>query len=128
MPRFTILLHETPRDYPRPCHWDLLLDRGEHLRAWALAQPPTVDRTVEADELPPHRKAYLDYEGPVSDNRGVVTQLDTGQYTLDVDEPNTIEGELMGGDLNGRFSLTRREDNSTTWRFHLFSSTSERGM
>jgi len=119
MPRFTVLLHETPPDYPRPRHWDLLLARGAYLQTWALAQPPTNDTPIVADELPPHRLMYLDYEGPISGERGKVTQVDTGEYTLDTDQPDVIKGELFGGALNGRFCLTRSDGNAQMWEFRF---------
>lgn len=83
--RFALLRHEVPADFRRGSHWDLLLEREVVCWTWALEelpagiegdQGPTV---VEALRLPDHRKHYLEYEGPVSKDRGVVTRVLEGQ-------------------------------------------------
>ena len=63
--RFTILEHDHPH-----LHWDLLLDAGDALRTWRLLSPPACLQWIAAEQLPDHRRLYLDYEGPVSGNRG----------------------------------------------------------
>ena len=65
MSRFVILEH----DYPVQ-HWDLMLEAGDVLRTWRLIAPPDKTQAVAAESLGDHRLAYLDYEGPVSGNRG----------------------------------------------------------
>jgi len=35
-------------------------------------------RAIVAERLPDHRRAYLSYEGPISDNRGRVVRVDAG--------------------------------------------------
>ena len=54
-------------------HWDLMLDTGETLRTWRLE--PALPGVIRAEPLGNHRRAYLDYEGPVSGNRGSVQRL-----------------------------------------------------
>jgi len=85
-----VLKHETPTGYEQSRHWDLMLedDRGS-LRTWSLAEAPCLDRQIYADELPPHRIEYLDYEGPISSDRGDVTRIMQGDY---VDTPS---GQLI---------------------------------
>jgi len=73
--RFTILEHDHPH-----LHWDLLLDAGDALRTWRLLSPPACLQWIAAEQLPDHRRLYLDYEGPVSGNRGYVVQTHTGLY------------------------------------------------
>jgi hypothetical protein len=82
VPRFVILEHDHPQ-----LHWDLMLEFGEALRTWRLAEPPEPGRTVAAEAIGDHRRLYLDYEGPVSGNRGQVRRWDSGTY----------EGELPVG-------------------------------
>ena len=52
-----------------------------------------------ATRLPDHRLAYLEYEGPVSGNRGVVRRIDSGKYEID---GNTIrfQGNIWHGTIN----------------------------
>lgn len=92
MPRYALLRHEVPDDFGRLSHWDLLLEAGDTCRAWAIdtlprAWPrewsgadPTTDEPIVATPLEPHRLLYLDYTGPVSGNRGHVTQLAAGEF------------------------------------------------
>jgi hypothetical protein len=75
MPRYAILTHDHPF-----LHWDLLLEEGDHLRAWRLLVEPTFDVPIAAQALPDHRRMYLDYEGPVSNDRGTVARWDHGEY------------------------------------------------
>lgn len=84
MPRFVILEH----DWPTP-HWDLLFEAGPVLKAWRLLAEPTAGRTVPAEPNFDHRLLYLDYEGPVSNNRGTVHRHDSGTY-----DGNLERGEL----------------------------------
>ena len=53
------------------------------LRTWACEQLPTANNeSVAAEQLEDHRLAYLDYEGPVSGNRGNVMRIDAGEYEV----------------------------------------------
>ncbi len=75
MPRFVILEHDHPE-----LHWDLMLEAGDVLRTWRLAAPPWPGERVRAEASFDHRTRYLDYEGPVSGNRGTVTAWDRGTF------------------------------------------------
>jgi hypothetical protein len=75
MPRFVVLEHDHPF-----LHWDLMLEAAGALRTWRLADPPT--GPVSAEPLPDHRVEYLDYEGPVSGDRGQVRRWDAGMYEM----------------------------------------------
>ena len=76
--RFTILRHERPVEP----HWDLLLEISgqDPLLAWQIRESPDQwpGQTLTARRLPDHRRIYLDYEGPLSNDRGHVTRYDTG--------------------------------------------------
>ncbi|MCS7047501.1 MAG: hypothetical protein NZO58_14185, partial [Gemmataceae bacterium] len=74
MPRYVILEHDHPA-----LHWDFMLERGDVLRTWRLPAPPSIGK-IAAQALADHRRAYLDYEGPVSGNRGTVRRWDAGTY------------------------------------------------
>ncbi|MFG0266136.1 MAG: hypothetical protein ACF8AM_13475 [Rhodopirellula sp. JB055] len=100
--RFTVLHHRVPTatapqvtaapalsaqaTVARGDHFDWLFERssgGEKL--WTFATP--VIELVSADaipmtRLPDHRRLYLDYEGPVSNDRGVVTQVASGTHRV----------------------------------------------
>ncbi len=71
MPRFAILKH----DWPFP-HYDLMLESGDSLRTWRLKALWEEHEPFLAEELQNHRLAYLDYEGPLSNERGSVKRVD----------------------------------------------------
>ena len=54
-----------------------MLEAGDVLKTWALPQPPQPGVEMECTALADHRLAYLDYEGPLSGNRGAVTRWTT---------------------------------------------------
>lgn len=72
-----------PADSGRISHWDLLLEPptgfGDTLLTFASPTPPEawVTATI-VQQLPDHRHLYLDYEGPVSGNRGNVSRVLSG--------------------------------------------------
>jgi len=115
MPRYVILRHETPSGYERPCHWDFMLESGNVLRTWALQEEPHRGATVAAEALADHRLAYLDYEGPVSGNRGRVIRYDEGTYDLVCDTPTRVTVSLAGRALQCSATLERGPDDSPSW-------------
>jgi hypothetical protein len=113
MSRFVLLLHECPDDRPRATHCDLMLEDGAALRTWALSRLPhdwrllsadanliDATNTVDAEQLADHRLAYLDYEGPISGDRGAVHRLDQGTYQSGP-LPNhfILNGRLICGEI-----------------------------
>jgi hypothetical protein len=120
MPRFAILRHAGPRGV----HWDLLLETGESLRTWALEQEPAPGATIACQPLPDHRPLYLDYEGPVSGERGTVARWDRGMYEVESESTDELVVQLAGERLSGRTTLTREPGDSGAWKFFLYSSRS----
>ncbi len=115
MPRFAILQHEGPEGL----HWDLLLETGSVLRAWALPQPPAPGVELAARGLPDHRPLYLDYEGPISGGRGTVTAWDRGNYRCLRESDAELAIEFSGGKLRGGATLRRPPGTADPWRFRL---------
>lgn len=105
-PRFALLEHSWDG-----VHWDLLLERGGVLRTWALDGVPALGVERLGRPLPDHRLVYLDYEGPISGDRGSVRRVDGGEYG--VIEWSEGEGEgrirvrLRGRQLVGEVLLIR---------------------
>ena len=95
MPRYVILLHEVPAGQAvsggRGTHWDLMLEQDGRLRTWALATEPAGELSTRAEQLSDHRIAYLEYEGPVSGNRGSVRRWEAGEYELLAESPSRID-------------------------------------
>lgn len=109
MPRFVILEHDHPH-----LHWDLMLECGPALRTWRLAEPPAPGKAVAAEPLPDHRPVYLDYEGPVSGNRGQVRRWAAGDYQTLAEADGRWELELSGDQMSGPAELRR---SANGWQF-----------
>jgi len=111
--RFVVLEH----DYPE-LHWDFMLEVEGVLRTWKLSAPPQAGSRVEATASFDHRLLYLDYEGPVSGNRGQVVAWDRGTY----EEETGGSAERMVVRLHGqrlRGTATLKRDASLAWFLHL---------
>ncbi len=82
--RYVILRHEVPPEQSRASHWDLLVewDRDHLLLTWELENLPASGQLLSARPLAPHRRRYLDYEGPLTEGRGSVTRWDAGDYCM----------------------------------------------
>jgi hypothetical protein len=118
MPRFAILIHDHPA-----LHWDLMLENEAALRTWRLNRPPGDAGPIEAVPLPDHRLDYLDYEGPVSGNRGSVRRFDRGEYALVEETHEALVVELHGAILQGKATVQRHADSEEM----LFSFTPAMG-
>jgi hypothetical protein len=110
MPRFVILEHNHPE-----LHWDLMLESAGHLRTWRLAEAPRGKQLIAAQAIPDHRLAYLDYEGPVSGNRGTVRRWDGGNYRLEQDGEIGLILTMEGSRISGRTELLRLAEDR--WEF-----------
>jgi hypothetical protein len=102
IPRFVVLRHDHPA-----LHWDLMLEAGEVLRTWRLSAPLSPEGgAVEAAPSFDHRRMYLDYEGPVSGDRGSVVRQEHGTFTWLCDTAEEIVLRLEGAELRGTLVLT----------------------
>lgn len=119
MPCFVILLHRCPPDYVRPTHFDLMLEAGDVLRTWSLAELPSLDKSLVAEKLPDHRKEYLTYEGPLSGNRGEVSRCDAGEYETVCESAGRLTVRLHGTRLEGLLQLTASENDPHRWLVEL---------
>ncbi len=115
MPRFVILRHELPPGHDRGPHFDLMLEVGGALRTWSLPELPAVGEVIQADALPDHRLAYLDYEGPVSGNRGSVSRVEEGEYAVVTESGGLLTIQLAGKSLRGILELRQGESSDATW-------------
>jgi hypothetical protein len=120
MLRFAVLSHDHPA-----MHWDLLLQEGQVLRTWRLAHPPDTPGSIDAEPLPDHRLAYLDYEGPISGDRGQVTRWDRGEYVPLESSPHLLRLQIAGDRLQGIATLETTAD-SADWTFRLIADEDRR--
>lgn len=102
MPQFVLLEHDHPE-----LHWDFMLERGDALLTWRLDRIPAEAGEIAATSLPDHRIAYLDYEGPVSGNRGTVQRIDRGDFELLSSDRDSLSVCLDGSRLQGTVRLQK---------------------
>ena len=115
MPRFVILRHEDQHGV----HFDFMLECQEVLKTWALPEPPKSGSDVECQSLADHRLAYLDYEGPISEERGSVTQWDSGSYIAQKQAADAWVVKLEGKKIAGRATLRRSTGGPNQWCFSM---------
>jgi len=128
MPRYVILEHDWPTR-----HWDFLLQVGDALETWRLPTPPATNAEMPAEKTFDHRLMYLDYEGPISGDRGSVVRWDAGSYLLIVEESRGPDEksrarskrdaidrrviQLEGKRFEGMLEMTYQEASDWTFRF-----------
>jgi hypothetical protein len=78
---------------------------------WAISR-----ESIPARRIQDHRRVYLDYEGPVSSDRGEVVRIDRGPYILLEQRPRRWVFQLAGSVLIGTCELVATDD-SGDWRF-----------
>ncbi len=102
--RFVVLEHRW-----NGVHWDFMLEHehGESLRTWAIDEPIVAGVELSARALPDHRIAYLDYEGPISGDRGSVARVDEGLYVPIEWTDDRVRARLSGRQLVGEVVLWR---------------------
>jgi hypothetical protein len=113
MPRYVILRHETAGGV----HFDFMLEMGGALKTWSISQPPLQGVEMGAEALPDHRLAYLDYEGPISGDRGSVTRWDRGTYEVGCQSESELIVRLSGEKLIGKAKLEQNPELKTDWVF-----------
>ena len=117
--KFVILDHLPPDPLPvsdarsKQRHFDLMFEvpNNKKLTSFALLALPEEGQAVDCVRLADHRIDYLSYEGPVSNNRGVVEQFAIGHWS---------------GELESDVTLTFGEDSKTfaaqVWKIRIESA------
>ncbi len=107
--RFAVLHHNHPF-----IHWDLLLETPALCWTWRLLDAPQTTGCLRAERIADHRPFYLDYEGPVSGDRGTVAQWDAGTWIWTTASPIRVMGLVSGRHWRGRITLSA--DFAGIWR------------
>jgi hypothetical protein len=107
-------------------HWDLMLHRPGKIKknenekilaVWKLLVrpvPENLNQPVFITILPDHRKAYLTYEGPISQNRGWCRIFEHGNYELIDSRPDFWRVRFIGKHISGRVVL-KKIDHPDVW-------------
>jgi hypothetical protein len=114
--RFVILRHHFPAGAVAEFsdHFDLMLEQESKLATWRIEAIPDPDQAVSATRLADHRKVYLDYEGPVSGDRGTVEQVIAGTYEICQDTESCLDVLLTTTNESIRLKIVAGEQGSLT--------------
>jgi hypothetical protein len=117
MPRYVILYHQQSSTEADLTHWDLMLETAGALRTWQIHQYPVPNQQLAATPLADHRLDYLQYEGPVSGNRGQVSQWDGGNYEGTVPTKSELFSvRLKGRAFRGTLTLQPHPKQQGSWQ------------
>ena len=129
--RFVLLRHDCPPASCKASHWDFMVEHEGALLTWQLNELPTTwaeqlhggpglpGDAVEAIRLADHRMHYLEYEGPISGDRGSVERVVEGTLTWIERNPVRLVVQLHGDRLIGRVTLEQQDE---TWIFAVENS------
>lgn len=100
--RYVILWHD---GVPEP-HFDLMFETlsGSALSTWRSPRWP-IEYPTRATRLKDHRRAYLYFEGDLSDRRGRVTRVAAGTCEVAVGESAVWTVRLLTGSPPQRLEL-----------------------
>ncbi len=100
-----VVLHHCFLDGKREDHFDLMLEQKSNLATWAIGKIPDLGESVSARRLPDHREVYLDYEGPISGDRGSVSRVISGTYQVIHNRDSCLEVLLISNDQMVRLQI-----------------------
>ncbi len=112
--KFVVQKHQKESE---PTHWDLMLESGNCLETYRLAELPEKwgKETIEAVKILDHPLKFLSYQGSVNKGKGRVEIADCGTYRiLERDDKQRLL-EFAGNILNGKFVLTQIKN--AEWEF-----------
>jgi DNA ligase D-like protein (predicted 3'-phosphoesterase) len=104
-------------------HYDLRLEMDGVLKSWAIPKEPEDKPGVRrlAVQVEDHPLEYAEFEGIIPEGQygaGRVEKWDYGDYELVKETDRSIEVELHGKRLNGRFVLMKFEKaGGNAWLF-----------
>ena len=94
-----------------------MLETDDGLLTWSVAQAPDRSLSQPAIPKPIHRSAYLDYEGPISGDRGSVMQWDRGTFRWLARSPGRVVVHVNGTRLQGRVEFLQAETNRGSFSY-----------
>lgn len=89
------------------------------LLAWRLPRRPeeAIGGEMLVERLAPHRRVYLEYEGPISGGRGVVSRVASGTVVVRRDQVREFEAVVALGD--SRLRLQGEPIPGGAWRLRV---------
>lgn len=106
-------------------HWDLRLEMNGVLKSWAVPkEPPKTKGTKRlAIHVEDHPMEYAKFKGTIPEGHygaGKVEIWDNGTYELIEKNPKTIEFEMKGKKLKGKYVLVKTRYGSKPEKSWLF--------
>jgi hypothetical protein len=98
-------------------HFDLMFEMGAALATWRSTDWPVQSPAI-VDRLPDHRRDYLDYEGPVSDDRGQVARVISGTFRWQAVSDDLV---VLVTEQEHRFTF-RRQGDTSLWQMDVGQS------
>ena len=92
--KYVVLRHEGVDDP----HFDLMFETspGCDLATWRASEWP-ISATTQFTPLRPHRRAFLQYQGAISGDRGTVHRLHAANHMIEEDTPQHLVVKLETG-------------------------------
>ena len=97
-----------------PTHFDLMIEDADTLATWQFAADPwtSPEATLPCRRIADHRRAYLDYQGPVSGGRGRVDIVSAGRVEL-----AHCDGQRWRGVAQGRGGFVLAQVRGDQWQW-----------
>ena len=112
--RFVVLRHCVSRN---DVHFDLMVDSGDAMATWRCPEAPETasGAAMTCEKLADHRRRYLEYEGPLSQNRGDVRRHDGGYCRLLAAGDGVWQIAFRGTRLRGEYELSSLDQDRRFW-------------
>lgn len=122
--RFAVSLHQMPSHQSRPTHFDLFLEKEDFLMSWILPAQLSDQMNTFVTPNRNHRKDYLDYEGPISQDRGTIHRVQQGRLLWKQSDKNLVEALLRLDNRTYTLTIDRIGEESSDppneqWRLQL---------
>lgn len=92
-----------------------MLEHDGVLLTWQLPSPQLSALPLQVRRIANHRLAYLEYEGPLSSDRGAVTRVEAGRVTIRELNATLCAFVLSGGRFEGAFRLELADSLDGRW-------------
>ena len=115
---YSIIKH-TLSDYT--FHYDFLIKKNDILQCWQFSSIANIEigELIFCKKIFDHRLKYLNYQGPISNNRGKVQIIQNGFLEIIIQEDNLVRFRIDSELLNGNFEI--RKIQSEAWEFKKLS-------
>ena len=112
--RFVLLEHQRNTN---DIHFDLLLEEEINCKTFRLNENIFKTLKSQGEEIPPHRKHYLKFEGAIEKNRGSVRRINEGSYSTLEQNKNSSSWQLFLNTSSGNLMITWKVDSQilATW-------------